>query len=153
MTAEEYFNAVHDTTLQITEISEEIKQERMWLYNITGIDPEREKVTCGANHDLSQKIDTAWQSFYNAHKRLSRLFEIRQNCRLLIDGMVIGDRDRLSEARAVLKCWYLCGLSKKKIADILKMSHTQNAYRKRNEALLLFEQNYSKWLQSLKEVS
>lgn len=153
MTAEQYLNAVRSISVQIAELSEECRQERAWLYNITGVDPEQEKVNCNTKHDLSNKIEVAEQSYWKIRKQLTGLYEIRENCRLLIEGMECEDKAFLKMAQSILRGWYLLDMPKKNIARLLHISHTQNAYRTLRPALLLFEQNYNKWLQSMKEIS
>lgn len=153
MTAEQYLNVVRGISTQITELSEECRQERAWLYNITGVDPEQEKVSCNSMHDLSGKIEVAEQSYKKIHEQLTKLYEIRENCRLLIEGMECEDKAFLKTAQSILRGWYLLDMPKKNVARLLHISHTQNAYRVLRPALMLFEQNYNKWLQSMKEVS
>lgn len=152
MTAEQYLNAVRAVSTQIAELAAECKQERMWLYNITGVDPGKEKVTGNRAKDLSDKILVAEQSYNRLQKKLARLYEIRENCRLMIEGMECDDEILLKNAQGILRAWYLLDMPRKNIAQLLHISHTQNAYRALKPALMLFEQNYNKWLQSMKEV-
>lgn len=153
MTTEQYLNMVKNISTQITELSEECKQERAWLYNITGADPEQEKVTCNAMRDLSDKISVAEQSYKKLKSQLTRLYEIRENCRQMIEGMECEDELFLKTAQSILRGWYLLDMPKKNVAKLLHISHTQNAYRVLRPSLMLFEQNYNKWLQSMKEIS
>lgn len=153
MTAREYFEGVQACIKKIDFLIEECEKERKRRYQLSAIDFSKEKVSGGKAIDISDKLIAFDTYFKHIQKELIFCYEVKNNCLERIQCMTFYDERDLSEEKKTLITWYFdnCGIKEK--TGKLGVKYSQNAYRKLNEALSVFEQCYERELKSMSEVS
>lgn len=153
MTAKEYFEIVQSKINRIDMIAEEVQKVQAMQYLLKGVDPSKEKVSGSSSSDLSDKVIILENYYSKVERELISLYEIKYNCMERIENMYSDDKDEALMCKNILIRWYFKNDSVKEKAAWMGVSCTQNAYRKLNKALSLFEKNYGRELKSMRGIS
>ncbi len=150
MTAEEYLKGISKMANMLDVISRDIEVTRRRLYNISGVDPTKDKVRAGGS-DLSDRLIAFGGTIDRLEKKEIKLVERIENARQMIEGMRNASGDEDMELQAFLIDHYLLGCSMSAIQAKLNVSRA-TAYRRKEAALMMFEENYRDMLFSMEEV-
>lgn len=150
MTAEEYLKSISKTANMLDVISRDIEITRRRLYNISGVDPTKDKVRSGGS-DLSDRLIAFGGTIDRLERKEIKLVERIENARQMIEGMRDASGDEDMELQAFLIDHYLLGRSMSAIQVSLNVSRA-TAYRRKEAALMMFEENYRDMLLSMEEV-
>nr|DAG29303.1 MAG TPA: Protein of unknown function (DUF1492) [Caudoviricetes sp.] len=151
MTADEYFDKIKAVQKRRVSLERAIKEEKNRIYDISGIDPSKEKVSGGRSLDIGDKLirqDELLTAFY---KELSCVQSILGNCMERINGLLDENGKKDFNTIDVLQNFFFSGRPSGRIAENLGVSR-EYAYRKRRKAIDRFGEFYRKELDSMEDI-
>ncbi len=151
MTAEEYLKGVTKMADMLDAIVQDIEITRNRLYSISGVDPTKDKIS-GGGSDLSDKLIAFGGTIDRLEKKEIKLIERIENARQMIEGMRDTSGGEDMELQTFLIEHYLLGWSMAVIQAKMNVSRA-TAYRRKEAALMMFEENYRDVLMSMGETA
>ena len=151
MTADEYFDKIKAVQKRRVSLERAIKEERSRIYDISCIDPAKEKVSGGRALDIGDKLirqDELLTAFY---KELSCIQSILGNCAERINGLLDESGKKDFKTIDILYNFFLTGRAPGRIAENLGVRR-EYAYRKRRKAIDRFGEFYRKELDSMEDI-
>ncbi len=150
MTAEEYLKNISKMICMVDVISRDIEVTRRRLYSISGVDPAKDKVKVGSG-DLSDKLIAFGGTIDRLEKKGIKLIERIENAKQMILGMRNANGDKDMELQTFLINYYVLGQGINGIQKSMAISRA-TAYRRKEAALMMFEENYRNVLDSMEGV-
>lgn len=150
MTAEEYLKSVSKMANMVDVISRDIEVTRRRLYSISGVDPTKDKVRASGS-DLADKLIAFGGTIDRLEKKGIKLIERIENARQMILGMRDANGDEDTELQAFLINYYVLDQGMSGVQKSMAISRA-TAYRRKEAAIMMFEENYRNVLGSMEEV-
>ena len=151
MTADEYFDKIKAVQKRRVSLERAIKEENNRIYDISGIDPSKEKVSGGRTLDIGDKLIQQDELLTALYKELSFVQSILGNCMERIDGLLDENGKKDFKTADVLHNFFFSGRASGRIAENLGVSR-EYAYRKRRKAIDRFGEFYRKELDSMEDI-
>ena len=151
MTADEYFDKIKAVHKRRASLERAIKEEKNRIYDISGIDPSKEKVSGGRMSDTSDKLIRQSENLDVLYKKLSRVQSIIRNFEERIDGLLDDNGHKDFNTASILEDFFINNLTAEQYAAKANNIRRESAYRIRRKAINRFGEFYRKELDSMEE--
>lgn len=152
MTADEYFDKIKAVQKRRVSLERAIKEEKNRIYDISGIDPSKEKVSGGRMSDTSDKLIRQRENLDVLYKKLSRVQSIIRNFEERLDGLLDDDGHKDFNTASILEDFFINNLTAEQYAAKANNIRRESAYRIRRKAINRFGEFYSKELGSMEDI-
>ena len=153
MTADEYFDKIKAVQKRRDSLKRAIKEEKNRIYDISGIDPSKEKVSGGRMSDTSDKLIRQSENLDVLYKKLSRVQSIIRNFEERIDGLLDDNGHKDFNTASILEDFFINNLTAEQYAAKANNIRRESACRIRRKAINRFGEFYRKELDSMEEIS
>lgn len=151
MTADEYFDKIKEVQKRRASLERAIKEEKNHIYDISGIDPSKEKVSGGRMSDTSDKLIRQSENLDVLYKKLSRVQSIIRNFEERIDGLLDDNGHKDFNTASILEDFFINNLTAEQYAAKANNIRRESACRIRRKAINRFGEFYRKELDSMEE--
>lgn len=152
MTADEYFDKIKAVQKRRTSLERAIKEEKNRIYDISGIDPSKEKVSGGRMSDTSDKLIRQRENLDVLYKKLSRVQSIIRNFEERIDGLLDDNGHKDFDTASILEDFFINNLTAEQYAAKANNIRRESACRIRRKAINRFGEFYRKELDSMEDI-
>lgn len=152
MTADEYFDKIKAVQKRRASLERAIKEEKNRIYDISGIDPSKEKVSGGRMADTSDKLIRQRENLDVLYKKLSRVQSIIRNFEERLDGLLDDDGHKDFNTASILEDFFINNLTAEQYAAKANNICRESAYRIRRKAINRFGEFYRRELGSMKDI-
>ena len=151
MTADEYFDKIKAVQKRRVSLERAIKEEKNRIYDISGIDPSKEKVSGGRMSDTSDKLIRQSENLDVLYKKLSRVQSIIRKFEERIDGLLDDNGHKDFNTASILEDFFINNLTAEQYAAKANNIRRESACRIRRKAINRFGEFYRKELDSMEE--
>lgn len=152
MTADEYFDKIKAVQKRRVSLERAIKEEKNRIYDISGIDPSKEKVSGGRMSDTSDKLIRQRENLDVLYKKLSRVQSIIRNFEKRIDGLLDDNGHKDFNTASILEDFFINNLTAEQYAVKANNIRRESACRIRRKAINRFGEFYRKELDSMEDI-
>lgn len=152
MTADEYFDKIKAVQKRRASLERAIKEEKNRIYDISGIDPSKEKVSGGRMSDTSDKLIRQSENLDVLYKKLSRVQSIIRNFEERIDGLLDDNGHKDFNTASILEDFFINNLTAEQYAAKANNIRRESACRIRRKAINRFGEFYRNELDSMEEI-
>lgn len=152
MTADEYFDKIKAVQKRRVSLERAIKEEKNRIYDISGIDPSKEKVSGGRMSDTSDKLIRQRENLDVLYQKLSHVQSIVRNFEERLDGLLDDDGHKDFNTASILEDFFINNLTAEQYAAKANNIRRESAYRIRRKAINRFGEFYRKELESMEDI-
>lgn len=152
MTADEYFDKIKAVQKRRVSLERAIKEEKNRIYDISGIDPSKEKVSGGRMPDTSDKLIRQRENLDALYKKLSCVQSIIRNFEERIDGLLDDNGHKDFNTASILEDFFINNLTAEQYAKKANNIRRESACRIRRKAINRFGEFYRKELDSMEDI-
>ena len=152
MTADEYFDKIKAVQKRRVSLERAIKEEKNRIYDISGIDPSKEKVSGGRMSDTSDKLIRQRENLDVLYKKLSRVQSIIRNFEERLDGLLDDDGHKDFNTASILEDFFINNLTAEQYAAKANNIRRESACRIRRKAINRFGEFYRRELGSMEDI-
>lgn len=152
MTADEYFDKIKAVQKRRASLERAIKEEKNRIYDISGIDPSKEKVSGGRMSDTSDKLIRQSENLDVLYKKLSRVQSIIRNFEERIDGLLDDNGHKDFNTASILEDFFINNLTAEQYAAKANNIRRESACRIRRKAINRFGEFYRRELGSMEDI-
>lgn len=152
MTADEYFDKIKAVQKRRVSLERAIKEEKSRIYDISGIDPSKEKVSGWRMSDTSDKLIRQRENLDALYKKLSCVQSIIRNFEERIDGLLDDNGHKDFNTASILEDFFINNLTAEQYAKKANNIRRESACRIRRKAINRFGEFYRKELDSMEDI-